>query len=560
MRPHTQLLPVVEPILRPIKFGAVLRNTRPDSSTGSSMSLSARIRNVCLSYFRLGSPHPANFSPPGQDLVLYHGVTYVPPDDAIRSEILSLAYDSIASGHPGCDRTIDLVRRSYNWPGLPADVRRYVSSCDSCQKSNATHPRPQGSIKPLPIPDRPWSSITWDSIGPLPLSTTGSSTFDTILVIVDRFTKLAHFVPANTTDSSRSLAHHFMRKVFRLHGLPNHIISDRGPTFSSAWCKEFCSLLGPEIRLSTAFHPQIDGQTERTNQSVEHYLPCFVNYLQTDWSTLLDTAEFAYNNATHLSTSQTPFMGSYGYHPLSPLEQSSRTLRVVPDAHDLAARIAHAPKSAKSPLALAADRMSALSASHRSPAPVFRIGDMVLVMATNIRTTRPSKKLDDKNIGPFRVTLVLGSHNYRLDLGDRTIHSTFHVDRLLPYIAPDSFSGRPRLARPPPETIEQNVYEVDEIVDSRRHREKLQFFVRWKGYGSEDMQWVSATDFHHDDSLVLSFVRRHPTKPVPALTRTALLTPSQESHDTVMDQATQRIPIQIDVYCRNAPILEIVDS
>jgi len=279
-----------------------------------------------------------------------------------------------------------------------------------------------------------------------------------------------------------------MRNLFRLHGLPNHIISDRGPTFSLAWWKEFCSLL--------------------------------------DWSTLLDTAELAYNNATHSSTLQTPFMGSYGYRPLSPLEQSSRTLRVVPDAHDLAARIAHAHKSAKSALALAADRMSALSASRRSPAPVFRIGDMVLVVATNIRTTRPSKKLDNKNIGPFRVTHVLGSHNYRLDLGDQTIHSTFHVDRLLPYIAPDSFSGRPRLGRPPPETIEPNVYVVDEIVDSRRRGKKLQFFVRWKGYGSKDMQWVSATNFHQDDALVLSFVRRHPTKPVPALTRTALLTPS----------------------------------
>lgn len=243
-----------------------------------------------------------------------------------------------------------------------------------------------------------------------------------------------------------------MRNLFRLHGLPNHIISDRGPTFSLAWWKEFCSLLGPEIRLSTAFHPQTDGQTERTNQSVEHYLRCFVDYLQTDWSTLLDTAELAYNNATHSSTLQTPFMGSYGYRPLSPLEQSSRTLRVVPDAHDLAARIAHAHKSAKSALALAADRMSALSASRRSPAPVFRIGDMVLVVATNVRTTRPSKKLDNKNIGPFRVTPVLGSHNYRLDLGDQTIHSTFHVDRLLPYIAPDSSPAAPASAvhRPKP--------------------------------------------------------------------------------------------------------------
>ena len=543
------LQPIVEPILRPVEVLAITSASStpsadsPTSSNVSSTQLMSRIRTACLADSALAPPRPAHFSVPGQIPVLYHNVVYVPPDHSLRSTVLSLAHDSLAVGHPGRDRTTDLVRRVYNWPGLPADVRRYVSSCDTCQKSKASHRRPQGFLKPLPVANRPWSSITWDYIGPLPSSSNGLSTFDAILVIVDRFTKLAHFVPAKTTDDSRSLARHFLHNVFRPHGLPDHIISDRGSTFASSWWREFCMLLGPEIRLSTAFHPQTDGQTERTNQSVEHYLRCFVDYLQTDWSTLLDTAEFAYNNARHSATSQSPFFTSYGFHPLSPLDQSAdiSSLRSsVPDAKQLAARLVESHQIAKSALAAAAERMASSSRSRRSATPTFKVDDFVLVRSDHIHTTRPSKKLDDKNIGPFRITHVLGSHNYRLDLGARKIHNVFHVDRLMPYISPASFPGRPRLARPPPDTAETNAYEVDEIVDSRRLRRKLEYFVRWKGYGNEDMQWVSASDFDHDDSLVLVFSRLHPTKPVPAATR-AVTDTAEGSYDTVMDNATPQI-------------------
>ena len=166
-----------------------------------------QIATACLSDPVLSRrPRPAHFSPAGIDPVLFHNIVYVPPDENIRSAILALAHDSLAAGHPGRDRTIDLVRRSFNWPGLPDDVRRYVGSCDTCQKAKTSHRRPPGLLKPLPVPERPWSSVTWDYIGPLPDSSNGVSTFNAILVIVDRFTKLAHFVPANTTDNARALA------------------------------------------------------------------------------------------------------------------------------------------------------------------------------------------------------------------------------------------------------------------------------------------------------------------------------------------------------------------
>ena len=260
--------------------------------------------------------------------------------------------------------------------------------------------------------------------------------------------------------------------VFRLHGLPDNIISDRGATFASAWWTEFCTLLGPEVRLSIAFHPQTDGQTERTNQSVEHYLRCFTNYLQTDWSDLLHTAEFVYNNARHSSTSQSPFFTSYGFNPSSLLDLSldpySRPAFSIPDTNELASRITSAHSTARTALGYAADRMSKSASTRRSLPPSFLVGDRVLLRSDHIHTTRPSKKLDDKSIGPFSVTHVLGSHNYRLDLGYRHLHNVFHVDRLIPYTSPESFAGRSRLTRPAPDTTDPNAYEVSEVLDSRR--------------------------------------------------------------------------------------------
>ena len=178
----------------------------------------------------------------------------------------------------------------------------------------------------------------------------------------------------------------------------------------------------------------------------------------------------------------------------------------------------------------------------RSPTPTFQVNDWVLLRSDNVATTRPSKKLDDKNIGPFRITHVLGSHNYRLDMKDRRTNPSFHVDRLITYSSPETYSGRPRLSRPPPDIQNPEHYEVSEIVDSRRFRKKLQFFVRWEGYGNEDMQWVNASDFDHDDDVVLAFARRNLDKPVPYATRQTLMVslspPSpgaaQRSYNTVM--------------------------
>ena len=150
-----------------------------------------------------------------------------------------------------------------------------------------------------------------DFIANLPLS----KSFDAILTVVDRFTKMTHFLPCTKTINNKETADIIMKEVFRLHGLPNDIISDRGPQFISKFWKHLLEMLKVSCKLSSSYHPQSDGQTERTNQTLEQYLRCFINYQQDDWVDFLHFAEFAYNNSVHSSTRYTPFFANIGYHP-----------------------------------------------------------------------------------------------------------------------------------------------------------------------------------------------------------------------------------------------------
>ena len=226
---------------------------------------------------------------------------YVP--ESVRVEALRLVHDSKLAGHFGVSKTEELLSRSFWWPGYKKDVKRYVASCLTCARNKTPRSSPLGLLLPLPVPSRPWGSISMDFVVDLPLS----KGMTTILVVVDRLTKMAHFIPVKGVPSAEHTAEVMVREVFKLHGIPDDVVSDRGVQFTSKFWKSFCSALGVTINLSSAFHPQSNGQTERTNQTLEQYLRCFVSYLQDDWVDYLPTAEFAYNNSKHSSTSQSPF-------------------------------------------------------------------------------------------------------------------------------------------------------------------------------------------------------------------------------------------------------------
>jgi hypothetical protein len=163
---------------------------------------------------------------------------------------------------------LELVKRTFWWPTIKTDVKCYVKGCEQCQKNKSIRKPEHVPLNPLPILENPWQEISIDMIGPLPKS----EDQDTIIVIVDRFSKMIHLIPTTTSLSSLGLAEIYKKEIWRIHGIPRRIISDRGPQFASKFMKELCNALGIERNLSMAYHPQTDGQTERINQEIETYL------------------------------------------------------------------------------------------------------------------------------------------------------------------------------------------------------------------------------------------------------------------------------------------------
>ncbi|KAF7762598.1 hypothetical protein Agabi119p4_9191 [Agaricus bisporus var. burnettii] len=246
-----------------------------------------------------------------EGIIFRQGRIYVPEEKELRDRILYDHHYPPDIGHPGQHRMLELLKRTFWWPTIKTDVRRYIRGCDMCQK-NKTIRRPNHiPLNPLPIPNKSWEEISIDMIRPLPKS----KEKDAIIVIVDRFSKMIHLVPTTTSLTSTDLAEIYKEEVWRHHGIPKRIISDRGPQFASKFMESLCNALNVKRNLSTAYHPQTDGQTERMNQEIETYLRAFINYRQDDWTRWLPMAEFHYNDKTHATTGQTPFFLNYGFHP-----------------------------------------------------------------------------------------------------------------------------------------------------------------------------------------------------------------------------------------------------
>ncbi|MBW0545257.1 hypothetical protein O181_084972 [Austropuccinia psidii MF-1] len=247
-----------------------------------------------------------------------------------------------------------------------------------------------------------------DFITQLPLS----STFDSILVVVDRFSKMAIFIPTYSTITPLDLAQIFIGNFFSKHGLPRSIVSDRGSLFVSSFWTQLCQQLKISRDLSTAFHPETDGQTERVNQILEQYLWMYVSYHQDDWHTWLPLAEFAYNNAEHSSTKQSPFFTIYGRNP------SFDSIHISQDstAGKLSTKLQSVQQVVKEELESEIKCFKKYADRNRAIPPDFQPGDKVWLASKNMKTTRPTKKLSERWLGPFEVLKKIGRHAYHLKL------------------------------------------------------------------------------------------------------------------------------------------------
>ncbi|KAG3204292.1 hypothetical protein PC128_g2016 [Phytophthora cactorum] len=234
-------------------------------------------------------------------------------DDDLRARIIHEFHDSPSAGHLGREKTFATLSRDFYWPHMYKWVRKWVRSCEACQRVKPA-PSRQAPLRPLPVARGAWDSVSMDFVFGLPCDVQGRTG---ILVFVDRFSKMVHLTPVAASITATQTAAIFVDTVYRHHGLPTSIVSDRDPRFTAAFWSELFMSLGTRLLMSTAAHPETDGQTERVNRVLEDVLRSYATSFKS-WSSFLSMVEFALNNAEHASTGLTPFYVNYGRHPRVP--------------------------------------------------------------------------------------------------------------------------------------------------------------------------------------------------------------------------------------------------
>jgi hypothetical protein len=449
-----------------------------------------------------------DFSIDEQGLIRFKGLVYIP--SGIRRILVTEQHALPAHGHQGITKTFERIARSYYFPGLRKQVETVVLECDVCSKSKSSRHAPYGLLKSPPTPDGAWKSIALDFIVKLPLSKEPMTKvkYDSILVITDRLTKYGHFVPYMEASDATELAYTFLKIVICNHGLPEEIISDRDKLFTSKFWTSLMAQLGANHKLSTAYHPQTDGQTERLNQTLEQYLRSYVNHQQDNWVSLLPMAQFAYNSAITETTKVSPFFANHGYDPQAyrePRKDDARAERATLEVTKLKAF----QEQLATDIQFLNERSAAYANKNRSMEPPLKRGDKVYLLRKHIKTKRPSDKLDFKKLGPFKVLEEIGTVNFRIQLPKGSkLHPIFHISLLEPARgnAPVALDSELQ-----PEH-DADVYDVETILDSRKVNNAVQYLIKWKGYEHTDNTWEPLQHLRCPEKLE-EFHRRNPGLP-----------------------------------------------
>ncbi|KAJ1598981.1 hypothetical protein NDA14_006704 [Ustilago hordei] len=419
----------------------------------------------------------------------------------LRFMVMTQCHDGITAGHVGRDATIKAAQRHYWWPNMTAWIADYVASCPVCARYKAPRHRPYGLLQPLATPDRPWGSISLDFIEGLPPSKKyDSKTYDSILVIVDRLTKFAILAPTHKTVTAKQTAVLLYGHMVRLFGYPDHMVSDRGRQFISGAWKAFAEQMGVKHSLSTAYHPQTDGQTERVNQVIEQYLRMYCNYEQNDWANLLDTAAFVYNNTVHNSIGVSPFFACYGWNPKAHPDIPQRLGVNDPGRFEYLMDGKERCKYLQEQIR-EAQRRSVNQYNRKHKDIEFKVGDMVYINRRNWKTRRPTPKLDTRFAGPYPVQERVGRRAYRITLpANLRVHDVFHVSML----EPARTSSLPQHAEQPtiPSLPDEDLdFEVEALIDKRSHNGTTEYKVLWRGYSEEAASWEPVENLNCPDLI-----------------------------------------------------------
>ena len=434
---------------------------------------------------------------------------YVPRVDNLRRELLKECHDSLWAGHPGIHRTLALVERAFYWPKMGIDVEEYVRTCLTCQQDKVEQRKPVGLLEPLPVPERPWESISLDFISSLPpVGGLGS-----ILVVVDRFSKYATFIAAPLHCSAEEAARLMMKGVVKYWGVPHNIISDRDARFLGRFWTELFKLLGSKLYFSTSLHPQTDGQTERINSLLEQYLRHYVSANQRDWVKLLDIAQFSYNLQRSSASNKSPFEIITGQQPSTPHTMAIGYTGSSPSAYHFAKEWHRNADIARAYLEKAAKRMKKWADLGRRPQE-FKVGDLVLVKlqpaSLQFFRKRVHKGLVRKYEGPFPIISRVGNVSYKLQLPAWfKIHNVLHASNLKAYHSDPQDASRSVPTRLPPITAS---YEkrVETILADRKIKlpngaEQTEYLVKWRKLPRTEASWEPEDALRHEEEVINNY-------------------------------------------------------
>ncbi len=453
-----------------------------------------------------------------QNEILYRGdLLWISFDEHLQMKLIREVHDQPSIDHLEILRTMKAIRRYYYWLSMRKTIDRYIQNCYICQRSKALRNKFNELLHSLLILEQRWKNIVMNFIIGLPLS----EGKNVILTVICRLSKKRHYISCSTDDeeiTAEKTAELMLQWIYQIHDLLDFIVLNRDSQFIFILWKFLCKRLSINLRLFTAYHSQTDGQSERVNQNVERYLRFFCSYMQDDWAKLLLMVEFVDNNALFSVIFSTPFFLNKGFHPRMSFEpdtteyESSRERLQAAKAENISEHMNKTLTFARESLAKTREQMVQQANKHRKEVD-YEAGSKMFLNERNIVTARPFKKLDDKMLDLF-TNLDLVDSSYKLELPETMrVHDVFHPGLLRPAVD-DPLPGQ---KNEPPGSIvvnDEDEWEIDDILNSRRYRRRLQYRVKWNGYDN-DLNWYNADgdEFMNAQEVVDDFHIRYSNKP-----------------------------------------------
>jgi hypothetical protein len=439
---------------------------------------------------------------------------------SVSAEILKLIHDNPYEGaHASGQRLFNLMKDRFFWPRMLQDCVTYARSCDVCQKTKNDHSARQGALRPADVPGRPFETISMDLITGLPPS--GKEQYSAIFVAVDKLTRFVICVPTMSNLSAEGFAQVFVKRVASPFGLPRRIICDRDKRWTCRFWREVCRVYGSMLALSSAHHPQTDGQTENMNAMIEQTLRAYCASARENWSEWVEVVVHTYNSTVHSSTNYAPAFLLMGYIPRGMSRVLGgddlvvpRELSDSPMADQWIIELENHRQAAKDSIARAQETQArAYNKGRRLPEEIAE-GDLVLVNPHSLELLESKgtgRKLIQRRMGPFEVLERINSQVFRLKIPpEYLMHPVINREHLKKYhSSPKEFGQRESLPNPRKLDRSEEEYEVEAIVDYKRHRNRLLFRVRWKGYGPEEDSWLNSQNLRNAPALLRAYRSLH---------------------------------------------------